>query len=499
MTRGALECDILVIGAGPAGAAAAQLLASWGRSVILVHRAGSPRHSLAESLPSSTRKLLRLLGQLDRVDAADLYPNNGNVAHWADAPRTTTSAESGFHVSRAVFDAVLRDSARSAGARTLDAIVQRVDDADSGAVTCVASTGGNDRTVCHASYVLDCSGRAGVMARRGLRRNSAPFRTLAIVAEWQSDEWPVDERTRTTVESYRDGWAWSVPLSATRRQCTVMVDGERSGKTPALQVKYAAELAKVPALSARLAGARQVSAPWTCDASIYDSTRAADGRVLLVGDAASFIDPLSSAGVKKALLSAWRAAVVANTCLADSSMAPAALELHSRRERQVFADCSRRSAVFVSEAAAAYDTSFWSARAMCSSIGAPAPGAADDIADDELARDPELLDAFERLRSAAHVRLRTATTLQFEPIAAIEGRRVVMREAIVVPGGNAPLHFAAGVDLPALARLARNGGEVPALIEAYHAQVGPAPLGGLLAGLSLLVARQALVAEDSPL
>jgi len=94
--------------------------------------------------------------------------------------------------------------------------------------------------------------------------------------------------------------------------------------------------------------------------------------------------------------------------------------------------------------------------------------------------------------------LRTATTLQFEPIAAIEGRRVVMREAIVVPGGDAPLHFAAGVDLPALARLARDGGEVPALIEAYHAQVGPAPLGGLLAGLSLLVARQALVAEDSP-
>jgi flavin-dependent dehydrogenase len=496
--RGALECDILVIGAGPAGAAAAQLLASWGRSVILVHRAGAPRHSLAESLPSSTRKLLRLLGQLDRVDAADLYPNNGNVAQWAGAPRMTTSAGSGFHVSRAVFDALLRDSARSAGARTLDAIVQHVGDADPVAVTCVASAGGNDRIVCHARYVLDCSGRAGVVARRGLRRNGAPYRTLAIVAEWQSDEWPVDERTRTTVESYRDGWAWSVPLSATRRQCTVMVDGERSTGSSALQVKYAAELAKAPALSARLAGARQTSAPWTCDASIYDSTRAADGRVLLVGDAASFIDPLSSAGVKKALLSAWRAAVVANTCLADSSMAPAAMELHSRRERQVFADCSRRSAVFVAEAAAAYSTSFWSARAMCSSVGAPAPGAADDIADDELARDPELRDAFERLRSGAHVRLRTATTLQFEPIAAIEGRRVVMREAIVVPGGDAPLHFAAGVDLPALARLARDGGEVPALIEAFHAQVGPAPLGGLLAGLSLLVARQALVAEDSP-
>ena len=497
MTLGFLKCDVLVIGAGPAGAAAAQLLASWGRSVILVHRAGAPRHSLAESLPSSTRKLLQLLGQLDRVDAADLYPNDGNVAHWAGASRTTTSAESGFHVSRAVFDALLRDAARDAGARTLDAIVQHIDDQDPVGVTCVATAGAHSRTVCHAHYVLDCSGRAGVVARRGLRRSGAAFRTLAIVAEWQCDEWPADERTRTTVESYRDGWAWSVPLSATRRQCTVMVDAERSAYRPALQAKYDAELAKANALVARLAGARQISAPWTCDASIYDSTRAAEGHVLLVGDAASFIDPLSSAGVKKALLSAWRAAVVANTCLADSSMAPAAMDLHSRRERQVFADCSRRSTVYFSEAASAYDTSFWSARATCFRDGAQPPGGTGDLADDELARDPELRDAFDRLRSAVHLRLRTSTTLQFEPIAAIEGRRVVMREAIVVPGRDAPLHFAAGVNLPALARLARNGGEVPALIEAYRAQVGPAPLGGLLTGLSLLVARRALVAEDS--
>jgi 2-polyprenyl-6-methoxyphenol hydroxylase-like FAD-dependent oxidoreductase len=103
-----------------------------------------------------------------------------------------------------------------------------------------------------------------------------------------------------------------------------------------------------------------VSTPWTCDASIYDSTRAADEGVLLVGDAASFIEPLSSAGVKKSLLSAWRAAVVANTCLANPALAGAALDLYVARERQVYADCMRRSNAFFAEAAAAYGTPFWS-------------------------------------------------------------------------------------------------------------------------------------------
>jgi hypothetical protein len=216
--------------------------------------------------------------------------------------------------------------------------------------------------------------------------------------------------------------------------------------------------------------------------------------VLLVGDAASFIDPISSGGVKKALLSAWRAAIVVNTCLADSAMTTPALDLHVRRERQVFVDYARRSSVFFNEAAAAYDTPFWSARA--SACDTTAAGREDGI-DADLVRDPGMHTAFEFLRSSAGVRLRTASTLRFERAAAIEGRHIVMRDAIVVPGIEAPLQFAAGVDLPALARLARHGCDVPELIAAYQNIAGPVQIGGLLTGLSWLVARHALVAEDS--
>jgi hypothetical protein len=74
---------------------------------------------------------------------------------------------------------------------------------------------------------------------------------------------------------------------------------------------------------------------------------------------------------------------------------------------------------------------------------------------------------------------------------------VVLRDAIVPPGSDTPLRFAAGVNLPALVRLVAGCDDVPAIFSAYHAHVGPAPLDSLITGLSLLVARHALILEDA--
>jgi hypothetical protein len=157
----------------------------------------------------------------------------------------------------------------------------------------------------------------------------------------------------------------------------------------------------------------------------------------------------------------------------------------------------RRSTAFFAEAAAVYRTPFWSSRADTNTATSAATDAAGEWSDEALAADSGVRRAFDYLRATDRLRLRASSSVRVQPVAAIEGCEVVMRNALVVPGVGAPLRFAAGVDLPALTELARDGEDVSTLIAAYQRHVAPAPAPGVLAGLSLLVAHQVLVTEVS--
>ena len=481
-----LDADVVVIGAGPAGATVAALLASWGHSVVLVHgRSDVP--SLAESLPASTRKLLKFLGQLDTVDAASFHPNHGNTSRWAERDAVTSTTAAGYHVSRSAFDDVLREHACSKGVVVLKGHVRGVEFRSPVVVDCVSKIG---LRRCTGKFVLDCSGRAGVIARRGLRRLDTGCRTLAVVAEWTSETWPAEERTHTVVESYDRGWAWSIPLSANRRQCTVMIDADQTAvRKTDLERIYVEELQRTRSLRSRVDGARQVHPAWACDASTYKCTSAFERDAFLVGDAASFVEVLSSGGVRKALSSAWTAAVVVHTGLTRPALRAAAASLFDRRERRVHADYARRSAAFFADAAAVYKTPFWDVRAS----GPDSIESADDVSDLSLSCDSDVRATFERLRDARRLHLAIDPNLKMEDVAVIDGREVVLREGVVIPGIMMPVRFAAGLNLPELVRIAPACRDVPSLLTAYESHVAPVNPRDLLVALAFLVTRGALL------
>jgi flavin-dependent dehydrogenase len=485
LTSKRLDADVVIIGAGPAGATAAALLAAWGHSVVLVY-GESDAPSLAESLPASTKKLLWFLGQLDAVEAASFHPNHGNISRWAEKDAVASTAAAGYHVSRSAFDRVLREHARSKGALLVTAHVRGIEFTSPVVVKCVGDDGARR---CTGQFVLDCSGRAGAIAGRGLRRADTGYRTLAVVAEWSIEEWPADERMHTVVESYDRGWAWSIPLSATRRQCTVMIDADRTTvRKHELERIYVDELRRARSITSRLARATRVGPAWACDASTYDFVGACDRDAFLVGDAASFAEVLSSGGVKKALSSAWNAAVVVNTCLTKPGMRSSAASFFDRRERQVHAEYVRRSAAFFCDAAAVYDNDFWRVRA----------GAADSleadagVSDIALSRDRDVRIAFEQLRDAPHLDLVAASDLKLDDVPVIEGREVVLREGVVIPGITTPVRFAAGLNLPELVRIAPNCPDVSSFLAAYENAVAPVDPRDLLVALSFLVTRRVL-------
>lgn len=476
---------ILVLGLGPAGAAAARLLAAWGHDVVVVDRGGGDAGRLAESIPPSAKKILRTIGVLDAVDAAGFLPWRGNTVWWGSSdPRVEAFPEgdAGYQVSRHAFDRVLREQALAAGARIVDGRALELIRDDAGATVRVEQTDGSAEI--RARVVIDATGRSGLIARAGSRVLDASRRTIALAATWKSDRWPLDDGSHTLVASYPGGWAWSVPVIGGIRQFTVMVDPARTNlaRGQASRDVYLAEIAKVAPFARVLAAARLINAPWGADASEYTAAQYSGPGFLLTGDAGSAINPLSSFGVKKALASGWLAAIAVHTGLENPTMAAEAFAFFDRRERAVAAAAARQSAAFAEEAAAGGDP-FWTARVESGNVSA------DDFEPDAstLARDPAVISAFADLRARDRVNLAAGPDVRIEPRAAVRGRRIVMEDHLVSPAWPEGLRYLRGVDLVTLLRLAPAHHDVGDLFEATTRETPNLALPDFLGALSVLV------------
>ncbi len=84
------------------------------------------------------------------------------------------------------------------------------------------------------------------------------LRTVALVGEWRREgDWPVPDDTHTLIESYDDGWMWSVPAAGGVRHIAAMVDPQRSELARGGSSKdvYLAEIAKTRVFSRLISGA----------------------------------------------------------------------------------------------------------------------------------------------------------------------------------------------------------------------------------------------------
>ena len=455
---------------------------------MLARRASSDR-ALGESLPPSAVALLQRIG-FSTLGTSVAVRSTGNTVRWGDDAERVERFAAGVHgyqVDRAIFDAFLAQEATGAGADVrLGANVIRI--AGDRPATVTYELDGETRTL-RADWILDCSGRTGVIARDGWRVADDASRTTAIVGVWERDDpWPTPDPTHTIVESTADGWAWSVPVSERRRYVTLMLDPKLTSVAARgeLTDSYMKLLGRTRSLSALVEGARLDGAVFARDASPYHAQLYADQGAMLVGDAASFVDPLSSYGIKKALASAWLASVCVHSILTNSDVERAALELFNTRERAMHDALRRAATTLARDAAASHPTAFWETRSATSASdgqGAFEP----DVS--ELRTDPDVLRAFQELRSREAIQLQPTPSVQRVGRPTVRGNRVVVEDHLVVPAFPEGVRYVRNIDLLKLSELASSKAQVADLFEAYNRVASPAPLPDFLGALSLLVGK----------
>ncbi|MEX2148310.1 MAG: NAD(P)/FAD-dependent oxidoreductase [Candidatus Rokuibacteriota bacterium] len=342
------DADVIVVGAGPAGAATSILLAEHGLAVITLDRARFPRDKICgEYLSPEAGRVLDRLGVLKTLDGAGAVPlagmritaPDGTRLEGVYAPTGTFRPYRGhaLGVSRAVLDAVLADRLRALGVDFREHVrvtdVVRADGAVAG--VCAAGEDGSP-SILRAPLVIAADGRASVVAQRLGCRHPHRLRRMAVTTYVSGID-----GCRDFGEIFVDPPDYAIlnPLAAGRINLSVVVPLEHAAPWSARLGQFLeARVKHMPHLARRLAGARVVAPVQAMGPLAYRVSPPREGGVLLVGDAAGFYDPFTGEGIYSALRSAELAAEVAVHAIRTADVSARALAPYQRRRADVFDD-----------------------------------------------------------------------------------------------------------------------------------------------------------------
>lgn len=336
------DAEVIVVGGGPAGAASATALAELGHRVVLLDRASFPRHkACSEYINPAGTQLLDELGVLDEVMLAGAHRMDAMIVH-APSGRpfkaNFAKAEPGraaLGLSRYRLDKILLERARAAGVGVRERAHVRTVIREAGRVVGVEATIDGVRESIRSSLVIGADGHHSVVTRElGLDGPLRWPRKTGFVAHYRGvgglglfGEMHIGQQTYAGLAPLEDGLTNVAVVANT---------GTVEARSGSIEEFFLETLRTMPAIAAKLAGAERVGGIRGVGSMAHRARRTTGDGFLLVGDAASFLDPFTGEGIYEALRGAALLAPVASAALKAGDTSATALDEYRIARRRVF-------------------------------------------------------------------------------------------------------------------------------------------------------------------
>jgi geranylgeranyl reductase family protein len=336
------DFEAIVVGGGPGGSTTAALLAEAGHRVMLLDKASFPRHkACSEYVNPAGVRLLRELGIESELEERDAHrmeamlihaPGGGHfLADFAGAEPGRTA----LGLSRYRLDHLLLQRAEAAGVTVCQRAHVRDLLIEGGRVGGVVVTIDGRRETLRAPLVIGADGRHSVVSRA--LRLDAPVRwprRTGLVAHYRGvtglDRWG-------EMHVARHGYAGLALLEDGLTNVAFVADAVAvTGREGTLEHFFADGLARIPEVASKLAGAERVGEIRGVGPMARRARQTAGDGFLLVGDAASFLDPFTGEGIYEALRAARLAAPVASAALRAGDTSATALAPYRAARRRAF-------------------------------------------------------------------------------------------------------------------------------------------------------------------
>jgi flavin-dependent dehydrogenase len=325
--------DVIVLGAGPAGAVTAKLLAGAGCRVLMLNLPRRIGWSIGETLPPQAHHTLIELGLMRKFEAGPHRPAPGIVSMWGDPEPVArdflfSPYGNGWHLDRVQFNQMLVEAALSEGAVLLPEVAAtRFEHNDTSWYLRILSNGGVARTL-RCRLLIDATGRSST-GHSGFPHRFPSDRLIAVACLC-SPATGIPPSEYTLIEAVDAGWFYSALVPSGQWVVAYMTDGDLyAAGARRSRTFFACQLEKAPHTRARVAQAPGELSMFSARSSVRSRTALADW--LAVGDAARSQDPLSGQGILAAMTMARDAAAAALRLLHGDTAAATEYETSNRR------------------------------------------------------------------------------------------------------------------------------------------------------------------------